>query len=496
MFEFYNYLIKEEPLGSWLALVIFSYFMLQLSVVFRVILSRRPIGESLAWIMIVFILPVLGLVIYLLIGELKVGNRRARRIAQALEPARRRLEQFKRPNLSINWHELGYDYQQFAECGQRLLGPPALPGNQIELLDQWEVIFDRMIADIDQATEHCDFEFYIWRNEGRVEEVVQAIERCLQRGVTCRILVDAQGSRQFVRSPVAQRLRQAGAQIQAALPSALWKLPFVRFDLRRHVKLVLIDDRIAYTGSLNMVDPRFFKQGSGVGQWIDAMVRVRGPVVEALAISFQAAWYVERNMSTAELPDMTEGSDLTKWGNSVVQILPSGPVESMKGINHLLISAIYLARYHITITSPYFVPNEPLQMALVSAAKRGVKVTVIVPEKVDSWLVRLASAPLKGELFAAGINIANFSGGLLHTKSVVVDDHLVLFGSLNLDPRSFNLNFEMTLAIFDREVAAEFRRLHQTYLVQSSLMDYHAWSQRSIFYRLIEGIARLFGPLL
>jgi len=465
-------------------------------VVIRVIVSRRPVGESLAWIMIVFVLPLFGLMAYLLVGELKIGKRRKRKIAQALEPVRRRLEQFNRPHLSVNWHELGYEYQQFAECGKRFLGTPALPGNQIELIDQWQDIFDRLIADIDQATEHCDFEFYIWQSAGRVAGVVEAIERCLQRGVSCRILVDAQGSRKFLRSDVAQRLMQLGAQIQAAMPSALWKLPFVRFDLRRHVKLVLIDDRIAYTGSLNMVDPRFFKQRSGVGQWVDAMVRVKGPVVEALAISFQAAWYVERNLSTAELPDMTLGSDLTKWGNSVVQMLPSGPVEPLKGIDHLLVSAIYLAKHQITITSPYFVPNEPLQMALVSAAKRGVKVTIIVPEKVDSWLVRLASMPLKGELFAAGINIAYFTGGLLHTKSVVVDDQLVLFGSLNLDPRSFNLNFEMTLAIFDVEVANVFQQLHENYLIQSNLMDYHGWAQRSIFYRVIEGVARLFGPLL
>lgn len=493
--ELYQYLIQQEPLG-WVGLLFLFYFILQLTVVGRVIISRRTVGESLAWIMIVFVLPVLGLVIYLLIGELKLGNRRKRRITQAIEPIERRLQAFKRPSLSVNWHEVGYECQQFAFAGERFLGAPALPGNEIELIDQWEVIFDRMIADIDQATEHCDFEFYIWENGGRVDEVVAAIERCRQRGVTCRILVDAQGSRKFLRSNTAQRLQRAGVEFQAALPSALWKLPFVRFDLRRHVKLVLIDDRIAYTGSLNMVDPRYFKQRSNVGQWIDAMVRIRGPVVEALAISFQAAWYVERNMPVDDLPDMTLGTDLTKHGNTVIQMLPSGPIEQLKGIEHLLLSAIYMARREILITSPYFVPNEALQMALVTAAKRGVKVSVIVPEKVDSLLVRLATIPLKGELFAAGINIFHFTGGLLHTKSVVVDEKLVLFGSLNLDPRSFNLNFEMTIAVYDRPVAKTFKSLHESYLRQSHLMNYQAWSQRSLIYRLAEGVARLFGPLL
>jgi cardiolipin synthase len=273
-------------------------------------------------------------------------------------------------------------------------------------------------------------------------------------------------------------------------------MPFVRFDLRMHRKIVVIDGRVAYTGSLNMVDPRYFKKDSGVGEWVDAMVRLEGPVVESLAITFLADWYIESNSELTELQHSGDAKPLPKVGEAAAQTLPSGPAYMSGAIEQILIMAVYSAREELVMTTPYFVPSEILLMALASAAQRGVKVILVVPAKVDSRLVRHASQASKGDLLKAGVRIANFHGGLLHTKSVTIDGEISLFGSVNLDPRSMRLNFEISLAIYNREFTRELRALQQSYIDKSHLMDLGAWQNRSLGTRVAENVARLWSPLL
>ena len=236
---------------------------------------------------------------------------------------------------------------------------------------------------------------------------------------------------------------------------------FVRFDLRLHRKIVVIDGEVAYTGSLNLVDPRYFKQGAHVGQWVDAMVRLRGPAVEALAITFLEDWELETGEGVDRLRETGDVHPLASRGRAVVQVVPSGPVVREESIQAVLLGAIYAARRELVMTTPYFVPDESLVMALITAALRGVEVTLVLPARVDSRLARLASQPHKGELLEAGVRIAEFQGGLMHTKSVTVDGELSLFGSLNLDPRSLILNFEITLSVYDRAFTASLRALQQ-----------------------------------
>jgi cardiolipin synthase len=169
------------------------------------------------------------------------------------------------------------------------------------------------------------------------------------------------------------------------------------------------------------------------------------------------------------------------------------PVQAIQAI---LLSAIYSARRELVLTTPYFVPDELLLTALLSAAGRGVQVTIILPERVDSHLVRMASQAHKGELLAAGVRIMLFKGGLLHTKSVTVDDRLSLFGSLNLDPRSLQLNFEITMAIYDPDFTGRLRALQNSYIEKSVAMDRKRWEKRSFAVRFVDNAARLLSPLL
>jgi len=482
--------------GHWLVYVLFfAHLALQFALAFRVIMRRRGVGESLSWILVVFVFPVVGPVSYLLLGELRLGHRRMRRFVELFPPIRKWLEETAR-RLPVNWSRLGVECEPLSLLAQQTLGLPTQPGNHLELIDQWQEVFRRIIEDIDQAEHTCHFVFYIWHLGGSADDVAEALTRASARGVVCRVLVDALGSRAFLRSDLAVRMREAGVLIQAALPGGLLRMPFVRFDLRMHRKIVVIDGKLAYTGSLNLVDPRYFKSDAGVGQWVDAMVRVRGPAVESLAVTFLADWYVETEGTLEELRQSGGVKEQPHQGECAVQVLPSGPAYPSEAIEDVLLMAVYSARRELVLTTPYFVPSESLRIALASAARRGVKVVLIVPAKVDSLLVRYASRAFKGDLLRAGVRIANFDGGLLHTKSVSIDGEISLFGSLNLDPRSMRLNFEISLAVYDRNFAERLRALQQEYIDRSELMDLESWDQRPRRQRFAENCARLLGPLL
>ena len=480
----------------WLAyLLICVHLVVQFVLAFRVIMRRRPVGECLAWVLVIFVFPVIGPLTYLLLAELRLGSRRGKRFEELFPPIADWLKELN-TRFHINWHQVGEECEPLARLAQLSLGLPTLPGNRFELIGDWQVVFRRIVEDIDAAQYTCHLEFYIWQPGGATEEVAAALMRAEQRGVTCRVLVDAMGSRTFLRSQIAETLRQAGVEILAALPGGIFRMPFVRFDLRMHRKIVVIDGRIAYTGSLNLVDPRYFKQDADVGQWVDAMVRLEGPTVEALAITFLADWYVESEYDLEQLRDTGGAKPQSRIGECAVQALPSGPAFNSESIEQILVMGIYAARHELILTTPYFVPSEALRMALESAARRGVKVILIVPAKVDSRLVRYASQAFQSDLLRAGVRIAKFKGGLLHTKSVTVDGRMSLFGSLNLDPRSLRLNFEISLAIYDRTFTGELRALQQSYLDQSELIDLEIWHNRPTRQRVAENCARLFGPLL
>lgn len=486
---------KDSPL-LWTWVILLAHILVTGTLVIRIIMSNRSVGATLAWIAVMFLLPAVGTLTYLLIGELRLGAKREKLVRGLRGATRRRYHALERPDLRVDWHGPHEDCEMIARAAHRMFDVPALPGNRFVLFDTWQAVFDRLIEDIDNAKVNCDMEFYIWHHAGRVLEVAQALQRATARGVTCRLLLDDIGSRSFLRSAEARALRDAGVQIQAALPGGFWRMLFVRFDLRLHRKIVLIDDQVAWTGSLNLVDPRHFKKEAGVGEWIDAMARIEGPAVESLAVTFQADWYVETNSTGPDLPDVTGDQPIRKVGSTIIQALPSGPAYRVEAIERLLITAVYTAKRELIITTPYFVPSEALQMALASAALRGVKVIIIVPAKVDSLLVRWASQAFKNELMQSGVFIAKFSGGLLHTKSVTIDGHVSMFGSLNMDPRSFRLNFEITLAVYDTQFTSNLRQIQQVYLDQSEIIDATQWSKRPFLTTFGERVARLMGPLL
>ena len=484
-----------DPTG-WLTISLFAVdWLIRLGLSIRIIMRGRPVGFTLAWLTVVLIFPLVGAGAYLLFGELRLGRRRAEWAARIHGPYREWLADLTNRS-QVNWQLLGVEPRSLAQLCDSAVGIPALPANEMRLLNDAADTFRALVADINAAKGTVHLVFYIVTSGGLVDEILEALLRAASRGVTCRVLVDAVGGKEFLRGPMADRLLRGGVQLHAALPVGLFRMLFYRLDLRMHRKIAVIDGEIAYTGSMNLVDPRFFKQEAGVGQWVDAMVRMRGPAVEALAVTFLEDWELETGEGIEQLRDTADIHPVPDAGAGVVQVVPSGPMLTIEAIQAILLSAIYAAHEELILTTPYFVPDELLLTALMSAAGRGVRVTIVLPARVDSRLVRWASQAHKGDLLAAGVRIMLFDGGLLHTKSVTVDGRFSLFGSVNLDPRSLQLNFEITLAVYDEAFTRSLRELQNSYIAASTAMDLARWQQRSVLTRFADNAARLLSPLL
>ncbi len=478
--------------GAWPIVVLAIHWLLAIGLSLRVITQRAPVGVSMAWIALMVTVPVVGTGAYLFVGEKRLGRRRTARMAAGADALARWCKGLQGSALSTV--PLLAETLPIAQIASRVVGFPVQSGNRIELLDGATAMFDALIADIDAARRTCDLAFYIWHDAGRVGDVTDALIRAAQRGVRCRAIGDALGSKAFLHSASIARLRAAGIPFQAALPTGPIRSLFARADLRNHRKIVVIDARVAYAGSQNLVDPRYFMQDAGAGQWIDAMVRLQGPVVASLAGVFEHDWAIEAGQPF-QPPSVGEEA-----GNAAqdawVQVVPSGPGAQPQALQQLLLTTIYAARRELIVTTPYLVPDDSLLLALCSAAQRGVEVTLIVPQHTDSRLVRFASAAHFDDLLSAGVGIALFGGGLLHTKSITIDGVVSLLGSVNLDMRSLWLNFELSLIVYDRDFTARMRALQQRYLDDSEQIDASAWGARPPWQRLVEDAARLIGPVL
>ena len=483
--------MQQHP--EWIAYLVFlTDLAIRIGLSLRILMREKPVGVTFAWMTIVLAVPYLGALLYLLIGEHRLGERRLGRAWKVIEqtkPWRATLcEYASRESITIP-----DSYQPLSLHARKIIGYPSLPGNRLTLLTDYQSIFRRLIDDINSAQTSCSLEFYIWAAGGLADELLEAVLKANERGVDFRILLDGVGSKNFLRGKSARRLRKAGIKVVEALHVNPVKMLFQRADIRNHRKIALIDNRIAYTGSQNLVDPRFFKQEAGVGEWIDLMIRVEGPAVSVLDNVVAMDWSVEarevNQFSTSTL-------SMEAVGDLPVQVVPSGPVFREGAIHELIMSIIYKARHELVITTPYFAPDEAMTEALVAAANRGVAVTLVIPAQVDSFLVRYATPALLDSLVAAGIQVAQFDRGLLHTKSITVDGEFCIVGSVNLDMRSLWLNFEISLFVYDEGFTQQVRELQTSYIAQSNFIDIEHFRQRTFPQRLATNIMRLFAPVL
>lgn len=480
--------------------------LIVIGVAIKVIFRRLPVGTSLAWIIIVATFPYVGFGIYMLIGDHRLGRKRLRlgdivrrHYQKRLAIADGAVESFH-PEVSSQFMKIG-------NVAAKGTGFHIRSDNSVKILSEPGEMFESLIADINDAHDTCFIEFYIIDPQGRVTDVLEAVIAAAKRGVDCRLIADHIGSRKFFKSEWAGRLKTAGVALVDSLPTGIIKTFFVRSDLRNHRKIVVIDGDVCYTGSFNLADPDFFNRDKDCGPWVDLFVRMRGDVAEALGVVFNTDFVLDTlthnelkdNPLIRSLPPLDETLNvLDDTNKKPLQIIPSGPEMATSVIYETLISSIYTAQNYIAITTPYLIPDEPLLLALTNAARRGVDVSIIVPAKVDSIMVRFASRSYYGELLSAGVQIFEFNGGLLHTKMVLIDNSVCYVGTVNLDMRSFYLNLEITLALHSQDDCATLLDIIKDYQENSTKVPLEKWrdGKRSKPAVFAENLVRLASPLL
>lgn len=458
-----------------------------------VALRRRRPSSAMAWLLLIFLLPWVGLVMYTLIGRQRLGRRRTRRAVRAHAIVQRATERDAVHRVRADAAGVDRRQQDLISVAERVGETPIVGGNALEGVADTKEAIAHLIEDIEHATEHVHILMYIYGNDRTGRSVAEALERAAARGVRCRVLVDAVGSKSMLEH-LAPRLRSKGVEVVAVLPVNIVRLLLSRLDIRNHRKLVVIDCRVAWTGSQNIVDADYGQKR--IGEWQDIMLRVRGPVLPSLQRVFLEDWYAE----TGELLD-SEGADgvlpvQQAVGESAVQVVPSGPHLRSRALQDLYLAGIQEAEERLIITSPYFVPDEPVMAALRVAVMRGVAVDVVAPRRGNNRIVNAASRAYFRELVDAGVTVHLHNVGLLHAKTMTVDDAFTMIGSSNFDIRSFDINFELNLLLFGPAVTARVRALQERYMRDSDRLTHEEALKVTRTRRYAEDIARLFSPLL
>ena len=483
---------------SWSLFFSALFLIAQIALSVRVLLRRSTLSNAHAWLLVLWLLPVAGMALYLLIGENRLGSLRVR----AYEKSEQALRIFSKQIWLVReqtWDGPYEPYRQLELLGASLCESPAVEGTDFRLYSDAAESLDAMIADINGAESHCHLLTYIFQPSGKALEVIEALERASARGVECRVALDGAGSRPFFRRGLHKRLRAAGVDVIELLSVNPLRLLFRRLDLRNHRKIFIVDGKIAYTGSHNITDDSFRPTGQrGPGPWHDATVRLEGHAVRALALVFLSDWNSESAHPIADpgayletLP-MPEDDRIT----SAVQILPSGPDRRPFAIQAATVAAMYAAKTELLVTTPYFVPDATVNTALMTAAGRGVEVVLIVPDRNDAPIVDHAGRASYAQLLGAGVRIMRYKPGLLHAKTMTIDGMVSLIGSANLDQRSFRINFEVTLAVYDKGFTSELRALQLLYIEQSEEVFADDWANRSMLKRLADSTASLLSPIL
>lgn len=465
-----------------------TQFLLLLHIALFLALAARVLLRSdlapdvrMAWLMIGLLLPYVGAVLYFLLGEADLSRGAAGRHLKLADFVRQRLAGDAAAQRALGSPAeidalIAPRWQGVSRYAASINGFQPVAGNRAELMSDGDSARARLLADLDAAQHEINVLYYIWLGDHTGTEVAQALMRAARRGVACRALVDGLGSRALTRSPLWREMAAAGVRIGVALPidHPLKVMLTSRIDLRNHRKITLIDGRITYVGSQNCADAAF-RIKAKYAPWVDIMLRVEGPVVAQAQLLFACDWM--QIAGDADFAPVARAPDPLP-GGFAAQMVGDGPTERRRSTPQLFATLIAKARTRLTISTPYFVPDATVLEALCAAAWRGVRVTLVLPRRNDSWIVAGASRSTYDRLLTAGVAIHEYRHGLLHAKTLTVDDELTLIGSANLDLRSFDLNFENNLLLQDPATTAAVLTRQQHYLAQSvpvTLQDVRGW---------------------
>jgi cardiolipin synthase A/B len=445
------------------------------------LMGTRTAPGTVAWVVSLNAIPYLAVPAYLVFGRDEVDDyvqlrrKRVSSLNRSLESHLAELEPFQ-----SEWS----DRAPRLRALEQLAHIPFVDGNRAELLIDGKAIFESIFDGFDAAEDYLLVQFYIVRDDKRGREMQQRLIRKAQEGVRVYVLFDSVGSLDLSRSYI-KELTEAGVEIRSFHQHESWIDRF-QLNFRNHRKLVIADGKVGWIGGLNIGD-EYESDG-----WRDAHARIEGPAVLNLQLSFLEDW----RWVTEDLPAVSWEPHPVGNAGVPVLVVPSGPADEFETASLMVQQFIHLAEERIWIASPYFVPDEGVMGALKLAALGGLDVRLLLPERSDSRLATLAAYRYMDALRAAGVRIFRYQPGLMHAKVFLIDDRGAAVSTVNMDNRSFRLNFELTALVADPAFAGEVAQMFEVDFTHSREMDENEVAEKPFWVRLASRGANLFAPAL
>jgi cardiolipin synthase len=452
-----------------------------------ILLERRSPHATLAWILILSFLPGVGAVLYLLLGPRRY-ERRKRRRAVALESVRSRARTDARAA-----HNKADHLEHLMEQSERAVGIPARPRRAtVELLETGKAKYLALEAAIERAKHHIHLEYYIWEPDTVGTRIRDLLAKKAAAGVEVRVLVDGFGASK-ASGAFWRPLRDAGGQVERFNELSLFRWQPRMANFRTHRKIAVIDGLVGLTGGMNISDVHTEEQSKDRA-WRDTHLLIHGRGVKGLQLLFLEDWHYATGDAPSGPPYIAEEGDDHR--PHVMQVVASGPDENLDAIHKLFFSSFAGAHERVWLTTPYFVPDATIVDALSTASLRGADVRVLVPGSGDIPLVAAAARSYYPELLDVGVRIFEYRDPVLHAKTIVIDDDLSIVGTANTDNRSFRLNFEVAVAIYDTDITARLAESFTHDLTRANEITLETVAGTPFFRRLSSSVARIFSPML
>lgn len=472
-----------------LTLLFVVYFVIAFIAVGSIILYGSNPSRSLGWILVIIFIPFAGAIAYLLFGV----NRREFKIFTLKRTVQRKLYDKKHLKHNLSKNKVLFEsleHRKLAELLENSSKFPAIEGNRVTVLNNGADAYRTMFQKLETAKKFIHIQFYIFEDGDVLEKIYQIFKKKIAEGVEIRMIYDAIGSFGLKRKSI-KKFKEIGVEAYPVMPIKFGSILFA-INFRNHRKIIVIDGDIGFTGGVNISD-KYVSSQSELGIWDDEHLCIEGPAVESLQNIFIKDYYFASN--NEELLEDKYHPVIENKGDSVVQIVASGPDSNYPTILYQYIGLIDIAKESIYIANPYFMPSRPLLEGIKMAALSGVQIKLLVPQKSDSILAKYSMQSYFKELLNVGVKIYR-SSNFLHSKIIISDNEIVSVGSGNFDHRSFEQNFETNALIYDKKVAKEISKNFLSDCDKSSLLTLKEHNNRAFYNKILEGFARLFSPLL
>lgn len=458
--------------------------LLEIVVMMRIL--TRPYREPssrLAWMFVIFFIPALGVILYAMLWETNIGRKHELRSKYI----RKKLHHISFPHKGSH-PVIPEKYARIFSLLSKINDFPITGGNRAHLTKDDEDALNTIIADIDSAQESVHLCFYIWLDDTGGMRVLDAVERAYKRGVICRVLVDAVGSKKLLTNKRWYEMRKLGVEAHVIFWVKRNIFAFIpgRIDIRNHRKIAVIDNTISYVGSQNCCDPSFYVKKK-YAPWVDIWLRIEWDAVRENQKLFISDWYITTGEDITEVLHAEKVKEQREGFPAGMVWL--GPTELSGASNYIFQRLLLQAEKKLMITTPYFVPTDPLISSLCSIALTGVKVVMMFPEKNDSFIVAAASRSYYKQLLQSGVQIFHYKKWILHAKIVTLDGEACFLGSSNLDRRSFELNFENNMFFVDENLTQKIIERQKKYLEdcrEVTLQEVESWSfGKKLYYNTV-----------